>query len=269
MNSGVYGRVSGDKVPRNEGVPLADYDFMAVLTLHCMYQQYRLPGSKGYLVHTGCIPSFKEWIVAYMARLGCLGSQKRRRPSDRLWFHGSLDPALYVPAISAPWVKGPFGTHRLHTLCCGMNTGVDGQVWGALVPRNEGASLADYDFYGSLDTALYVMAKQKCVCCYVWGALVPAIGCVPVADYDLMAVWTPNCIYQPHWVRGSKGYLVHITQVPELLWNENRVYGLVWDAFVPTNKDVPMADYNFMVAWSLYCMYQQYWVFGSKGYLVH
>ena len=113
------------------------------------------------------------------------------------------------------------------------------------------------------------MAEQKCIRGHVWGALVPTIEGVPVAGYDCMAVWTPNCMYQPYWVRGSNGYLVHITHVLELLWNQNRVYGLVWDAFVPTNEGVPMADYNFMVVWSLYCMYQQYWVFGSKGYLVH
>ena len=171
-----------------------------------MYQQYRLPGSKGYLVHTGYIPSVVEWIVAYMSKfgvpwfpetkaslwqimilwqsrpctvcssnigslgqkaiwytqvaypllsneywriwpsLGCLGSQKRRRPSGRLWYYGSLDPALYAPAVSAPWVKWLFGTHRLHTLWCGMNSGVYCQVWGALVSRNEGVPVADYDF---------------------------------------------------------------------------------------------------------------------------
>ena len=70
MTSGVFGQVCGALVPRNEGVPLADYDFMAVL----------------------------------------------------------------APAISAPWVKGLFGTHRLHTLCCGM-TGVFGQVCGASQKR--------------------------------------------------------------------------------------------------------------------------------------
>ena len=171
-----------------------------------MNQQYPLPGSKGYLVHSGYKPSGVEWIVAYMANfrvpwfpetkaslwqitilwqsrtctvctsnidslgqraiwytqvthplllnekwriwpsLGCLGSQKRRRPSGRLWFYGSLDPALYVPAISAPWVTGLFGTHRIHTLWCGMNIGVYDQVCGALVPWNEGVPLADYDF---------------------------------------------------------------------------------------------------------------------------
>ena len=68
MNSGVYGQVWGALVPGNEGVPLVDYDIMAVQTLYCMYQQYRLPGSKGYLVHTGYIPSVVEWLVAYMAK---------------------------------------------------------------------------------------------------------------------------------------------------------------------------------------------------------
>ena len=70
MNSGVYGQVWGALIPRKEGVPLADYDFMAVYTLHSMYQQYWLPGSKGYLVHTCYIPSVVEWIVAYMAKFG-------------------------------------------------------------------------------------------------------------------------------------------------------------------------------------------------------
>ena len=86
MNSGVYGQGWVTLVPGNEGVPLADYGFMAVETLHCMYQQYRLPGLKGYLVHTGYIPSVVEW------------------------------------------------------------SGVYGQIWGALVPENEGVPLADYDF---------------------------------------------------------------------------------------------------------------------------
>ena len=30
MNSGVYGQVWGELVPRNEDVPLVDYDFIAV-----------------------------------------------------------------------------------------------------------------------------------------------------------------------------------------------------------------------------------------------
>ena len=209
MNIGVYGQVWRALVPRNEGVPLAECDFMAVWTLHPMFQQYRLPGSKGYLVHTCYIPSVVEWILAYMAKFGCLGSQKRRRPSGRLWFYGSLDeywriwpslrclgsqkrrrpsgrlwiygsldPATYVPAISAPWVKGLFGTHMLHTLCCGMNIGVYGQVWDALVPRNEG---------------------------------------VPLADYDFMAVWSLHPIYQQCRLPESKGYLVHTCYIPSVV----------------------------------------------------
>ena len=262
-----------------------------------MYQQYRLPGSKDYLVHTGYIPSGVEWIVAYMAKfgvpwfqetkaslwqimilwqsrpctvcssnigslgqraiwytgyipsveewivtymakfgvpwfpetkaslwqimlswqsrlctvctsdigslgqralwytpvtypllwieewriwqsLGCLGSQKRRRPSGRLCFYGSPDPALYVPAILAPWVKGLFGAHRLHTLCCGKNSGIYGQVWGTLVLRNEG---------------------------------------VPLADYHFTAVWTLHCMYKQYRIPRSKGYLVHTGYRPSVV----------------------------------------------------
>ena len=110
-----------------------------------MYQKNRLPGSKGYLVHTGYIPSVVEWIVAYMAKFGVPWFPETKASLWQIWFYGSLDPALYVPAKSAPWVKGLFGAHRLHTHCCGMNSSVYGQVWGALVPRNEGVPVADYD----------------------------------------------------------------------------------------------------------------------------
>ena len=72
MNNGVYDQGYGALVPRNEGVPLEDYDFMAAYALHCMYQQYRLHGSKGYLVHTGYIPSVVEWIVAYKTKFWVL-----------------------------------------------------------------------------------------------------------------------------------------------------------------------------------------------------
>ena len=225
-------------VPRIEGVPLADYDFMAVWSLHPMYQQYRLPGSKGYLVHTCYISPLVEWILAYMAKFGvtwcpktktslwqivilwqsglctlctsnigslglmaiwyihvtypllwneywriwpslvCLGFKKRRRPSSRLRLYGSLGPAAYVPAISAPWVKGLFGTHMLHTLCCGMNIGIYGLVWGALVPRNEG---------------------------------------VPVADCEFIAFRILHPMCQQYRLPGSKGYLVHTCYIPSVV----------------------------------------------------
>ena len=64
-------------------------------------------------------------------------------------------------------------------------------------------------------------------------------------------------------------WIWYISHIPDLLWNQNRVYGLVWDAVVPTNEGVPVAGYDFMAVWTLYCMYQPYWVCGSKGYLVH
>ena len=103
----------------------------------------------------------------------------------------------------------------------------------------------------------------------VRGVLVPTILGVPMADFDFMAVWALYCMYQPYWVRGSKGYLVHIAHIPALMWNQNRVYGLVWDDVLPTNEGVPVADYDLMAVRTLYCMHQPYWACGSKGYLVH
>ena len=289
-NIGVYGQVWGDLVPRNEGVPLADCDSMAVWTLHPMYQQYRLPGSNGYLVHTCYISSLVEWILAYMAKfgvpwfqktkasfwqikiiwqsgpcslctsnigslgqraiwythvtypllwneywhiwhsLGCLGSQKRRRPCGRLRVYRIPDTAPYVPAIPAPWVKGLFGTHILHTLCCGMNIGVYGQVWGALVPRNEG---------------------------------------VPLADCDFMAFWSLHPMYQQYRLPGSKGYLVNTCYIPSVVEWILAYMAQGWDALVPRIEVVPLKDYDFMAVWTLHPTYQQYRLPGSKGYLVH
>ena len=52
------------------------------------------------------------------------------------------------------------------------------------------------------------------VYCEVCGALVPTIEAIPVTDYAFMAVWTPNCMNQTYWVRGSKGYVVHKAHIP-------------------------------------------------------
>ena len=143
-----------------------------------MYQQYRLPGSKGYLVHTGYISSVVEWIVAYMAKFGVPWFPETKAALSKIMIYGSLGPVLYIPAISAPWVKGLLGTHRLHTLCCGMNSGVYFQVWGALVPRNES---------------------------------------VPLAYCDFMTILTLHCMYQQYRLPGSKGYLVHTGYIPSVV----------------------------------------------------
>ena len=57
------------------------------------------------------------------------------------------------------------------------------------------------------------------------------------------------------WVQG---YFVHIAHIPALLWNQNRVYGQVWDAVVPTNEGIPVADSDFMAVWTMCCIYQPY-----------
>ena len=166
MNSGVYGQVWGALVPRNEGVPLADYDFKAVQTMHCMCQQYRLPGSKGYLVLTGYIPSVVEWLVAYTAKFVVPWFPERKASLWQIMILWQSRRCTVCTSNVGSLGKGLYGTHRLHTLCCGMNSGVYGQVWGALVPRNEG---------------------------------------VPLADYDFMAVQTLHCSYQQYRLPGSKG----------------------------------------------------------------
>ena len=164
-----------------------------------------------------------------MPSLGCPRSHKRERPDCRLWFYGSLDPVLYVPAILGLWVQGTFVTHNSYTPCRGMKNRVNGQIWGALFPQSM-ASL-----------------------------------------WQIMISWQfdSNCMFHPYWVHGSKGYLVHIARIPALLWYQNRVYCLFWDAVIPTNEGIPAADYDFVAACTQYCMYKPYWVCGSKGYLVH
>ena len=61
-----------------------------------------------------------------------------------------------------------------------------------------------------------------------------------------MAVWTLYCMYQPYWVRGSKGYLVHIAHIPSLLWNQNRVNNLVWVSVITTNEG---SLWQIMISW--------------------
>ena len=209
MNSARYGHIWGALVPRNEGAPLADYDVLAVQTLHSMCQQYRLPGSKGYLVLIGYIPSVVEWLVAYMAKFGVPWFPETKASLWQIMIYGSLDPTLYVPAISAPWVKGLYGTHRLYTLFCGMNSGVYGKVWVVLVPTKPSRTSGRLWFYGSPYSALYEPAisapwvkglfgthrfhtlwcgMNSGVYGQVWGALDPRNEAVPLVDYDIMAV---------------------------------------------------------------------------------
>ena len=230
MKNCVYGQIWGALVPTIESVPVAYYDFMAGLTPTCMYHPYWVHGSKCYLVHIAHILALLWNQNRVWPSVGCCRSHKQGRPCGRLWFHGSLEPVLYIPAILGLWVQGLFGTCSSYTLCYEMKNRVYGQVRGVLVPTILG---------------------------------------VPMADYDFMAAWALYCMYQPYWVRGSKGYLVHIAHIPALMWNQNRVYGLVWDDVLPTNEGVPVADYDLMAVWTLYCMHQPYWACGSKGYLVH
>ena len=92
--------------------------------------------------------------------------------------------------------------------------------------HNRGRPCGRLCFYGSLDPKLYV----------------PAI----------LGPWV-------QWLFGT------YSSYTRLLWNQNRGNGLVWDAAVTPNKGFPVADYDFVADWTLFCMYQPYWVCWSKG----
>ena len=222
--------VWGALFPTNEGVPVANYYFIAVWALYCVYQPYWVCRSKVYLVHKAHIPPAVELKIAYMAKFG-VPSFPQTRAS--LW------------QIMILWQFGPYTVCTSHIGPVGSR-----DIW-----------------YAQLIYPLLWNEKSR-IWPNLW-CLVPTIEGVPVADYDFMAVLTPNCMYHPYWVHGSKGYLVHIAHIPALLWNKNRVHCLVLDAVVSTNNVVPVADYDSMAVWALYWMCQPYWVCGSKGYLVH
>ena len=172
-----------------------------------------------------------EWKTRIWPSLGCTRRHSRRHPCGRLRFYGSLDRVLYVPAILGRWVQGLFGTYSSHTR---LSVESKSRIWpsfGCCRSHKQGRPCGRLWFHGSLGPVLNVPAilglwiqrlfgtHNSYTPCYrmknrvygqVWGALVPTIEGVPVADYEFKAVWTtPNCMYQPYWVRGSKGYLVH------------------------------------------------------------
>ena len=209
---------------------MADYDFMAVWTPNCMYQPYWVRGSKGYLVHIAHIPALL-W--------------NQNRVNGLVWDSVITTNEGGLWQIMISWQFGPC------TLCTGhIGSGGTRAIW-----------------YTQLIYPLLWNEKSR---------LLPSLGFprshiegVPLADYAFMAVWTTKYMYQPYWVRGSKGHLVHIAHIPALLWNQNRVYGLVWDTVVPATEGFPVADYDFMAVQTLYCMYRPYRICGSKGCLIH
>ena len=106
-----------------------------------------------------------------LPNLGCPCSHNRGRPSDRLWFYGSLDT---IPAILGPWVQGVFDTLSSYVPCFGIKSSVYGQVWGNLVPTTEGVPITDYNL---VVLTIYCMYKQYWVCeskgCLVHKAHIP------------------------------------------------------------------------------------------------
>ena len=67
--------------------------------------------------------------------LGYPRSHNQGRPCGRLWFHGSLDLKLYVPAILSPWVQGYFVHIALIPALLWNQNRIYGLVWDAVVPK--------------------------------------------------------------------------------------------------------------------------------------
>ena len=149
--------------------------------------------------------------------------------------------------------------------------------------------MADYDFMAVW--TLYCMCQPYWVCGFK-GYLVHTTHIPPAVEWKIayMAKFGVPCSHNRGrpcgrlWFHGSSDPKLHVASILDP-WVQrlfgthnsytpccgikNRVYGQVWGALVPTNASVPMADYDFMAVWTLYCMCQPYWVCGSKGYLVH
>ena len=61
--------------------------------------------------------------------LGCPCSHNRGCNCGRLYFYGSLDTKLYVPAILSPWVQGLFGIYSTYTR---LNVESKSRIWPSL-----------------------------------------------------------------------------------------------------------------------------------------
>ena len=191
MKNRVYCAVCGALVPTIEAIPVTDYAFMAVWTPNCMNQTYWVRGSKGYVVHKAHIPPAVELKGAIWPSLGCLRSHKRERSCGRLGFYGSLDPKLYVQAILGLWVYRLFGTAHI-TLA------VEWKI----------TFIAKFGVPSSPPSRASLLWNEK-------SRLLPSLGC--------------PCSHNRGCNCGRLCYLVHIAHIPALMWNQNRVYGLVWD----------------------------------------
>ena len=115
-------------------------------------------GSKCYLVHIAHIPALLWNQNRVWPSLGCCRSHNQGRPCGRLWFHGSLEPVLYVPAILGLWVQGLYGTYSSYTR---LTVESKSRIWpsfGCCRSHKQGRPCGRLWFHGSLGPVLYVPA---------------------------------------------------------------------------------------------------------------
>ena len=105
-----------------------------------------------------------------------------------------LDPKLYVPAILGLWVYKLFGTAHI-TLA------VEWKI----------TFISKFGVPSSPQSRASLLWNEK-------SRLLPSLGC--------------PCSHNRGCNCGRLCYLVHIAHIPAFMWNQNRVYGLVWDTLL-------------------------------------
>ena len=172
-----------------------------------------------------------------MRKWPCLGwplPHKLPRPSGGLSLCGSQDPVLPVLSVMGHWVQELFGTHSSFTP---------------------------------------IIAEQKCIYGHVWGDPVPPNCRVLRADGHFTVART---LYYPSCITHT---MSHAPPGPRATWYKKHLYThygrtemRIWPSSgwpCPSNCCVLGADGHFTVARTLYYLYYESRIPGTKGYLVH
>ena len=209
---------------------MADSHFTVARTLYYPYYELRVPGSKGYLVHTSTFtPIIAEQKCVYGPVWGDpVPPNCRVIKADG---HFTVARTLYFPyyELRVPGSKGIWYIQHFYTHNCRTEM----RIWPCLgwpCPPKLPRPLGGWPFYGSQDPVLPIL--------WITGP----------------------------WVQGLFGTYSTFTPI---IAEQKCVYGPLWGDPVPPNCRVLKADGHFTVAGSLYFPCYELRVPGSKGYLVH
>ena len=182
-----------------------------------MYQPYWVCGSKGYLVHTAHIPPAVEWKIAYMAKFGVPLFPQSRASQWQIMILWQFGPCTVCTShIGSVSPRAIWYAQLIYPLPWNEKLRI-WQSFGYPRSHNQGRPCGRLWFYGILDLKLYVPA-----------------------------------ILGP-WVQGVFGTYSSYTGLN--VESKARTWP-IWDAVIPTNEGVTVADSEFIEAWTLYCLYQ-------------